>query len=300
MIPIKGYATFHPLKHCIVGRAHTSQTIKKMLGDNAPLEQVCEVMERTEEDIQKLIKLLQAMDVTCYRPTAQEDKKIKPPISPRDYFVVLGENLFVGKLVAGYKDIMKQIDRKCINWYLEADISSANMIRCGNHIHWDINPTVRNKDEKAILNWLHERNYRVSITRHGWHMDGVYSILKPGAIVASYDLPELRTIYPGWDICYLDTRDTIPNNQIVQDYMEKMHSNWIGNYRESNYDVNILSIDKENCITSKANLTLFKFLEKHKINPIVCDFRDRQFWDNGVHCITQDLYREGTLEDYFN
>jgi len=22
------------------------------------------------------------------------------------------------------------------------------------------------------------------------------------------------------------------------------------------------------------------------------------FWDGGVHCITQDLYREGKMEDY--
>jgi hypothetical protein len=27
-------------------------------------------------------------------------------------------------------------------------------------------------------------------------------------------------------------------------------------------------------------------------------FRHRHFWDGGVHCITQDLYREGTQEDY--
>ena len=44
----------------------------------------------------------------------------------------------------------------------------------------------------------------------------------------------------------------------------------------------------------------FIALEKNKINPIVCEFRDKQFWDNGIHCITQDLYREGSMEDYFS
>ena len=44
---------------------------------------------------------------------------------------------------------------------------------------------------------------------------------------------------------------------------------------------------------------MFNFLEKNKINPIVCDLRDKNFWDNGIHCVTQDLYREGKMEDYF-
>ena len=28
-------------------------------------------------------------------------------------------------------------------------------------------------------------------------------------------------------------------------------------------------------------------------------FRHRWFWDGGLHCITLDLYREGTQQDYF-
>ena len=45
---------------------------------------------------------------------------------------------------------------------------------------------------------------------------------------------------------------------------------------------------------------IVNFLEKNKINPIVSKFRDKQFWDNGIHCVTQDLYREGEMEDYFH
>ena len=299
MIPIKGYTTFDPLKHCIVGQAYPPSVIKNVLTTDAPLQQLYEIMERTKEDLQKLISILQSMGVKCYRPTLRQEKNLRPPISPRDYFVVLGEHLFVGKVVEGYKEILSSIDRKCIEWHLQTDVSSANMVRCGNHIHWDIHPTVKKKHEEKILNWLHEKNYRVSITRHGWHMDGVYSIVKPGVIVASQDLPELKTMYPRWDICYLESNTVIPGNRVVQDYMEKLYSSWVGNYRESNYDINILSINQENCITTKENLKLFKFLEKHKINPIICDFRDKQFWDNGIHCVTQDLYREGIMENYF-
>ena len=47
------------------------------------------------------------------------------------------------------------------------------------------------------------------------------------------------------------------------------------------------------------NKDVFAHFKKHKVEPIVFNFRHRFFWDGGIHCITQDLYREGTMEDYF-
>jgi hypothetical protein len=217
MIPIKGYSTFQPLKHCIVGRATSPENVAD------PLK---EVMNNTEEDLSNLVKTLESFDVVCYRPNIESTTQ-RPPISPRDYFIVLGEKLFVGKVIAGYKDILKSIDRGKIKWCLGNDISSGNMVRCGNHVHWDISQHVEHRMEKEILQWLSENKYKVSITRYGWHMDGVYSILKPGVIVASRDLPELETIYPRWDICY-------PTAEQVQ---KPIQHDWGGDYKESNYDV---------------------------------------------------------------
>ena len=119
-------------------------------------------------------------------------------------------------------------------------------------------------------------------------MDGIYSILKPGVIVASRDLPELEQIYKGWDICYL----------APQQNETPLEHPWGGNYHESNYDLNILSINEETCITTSTNSVLQNFLKKHQIDSVICPLRHRTFWDNGVHCVTQDLYREGEMETY--
>ena len=279
MIPIKGYSTFDPLKHCIVGRGQDPKNATGSLQD---------IMYSTEEDLQSLIKVLESLGVVCYRPNNNANSE-RPPISPRDYFVVLGEELLVGKMIAGYDDILKSIDRKGIKWYLSSDISSANMIRCGKHIHWDISKLLPKELETEITAYLRfNKKYNLSVTRYGWHMDGLYSILKPGVIVAVKELKELPLIYPKWDICYLDQ----------QQIDKPIEHEWGGNYNESNYDVNILSVDQENCIVANENQTLFKFLGKHKINPIVSPFRNKAFWDNGIHCITQDLYREGEMIDY--
>ena len=40
------------------------------------------------------------------------------------------------------------------------------------------------------------------------------------------------------------------------------------------------------------NKKVFDFLEKHNITPVIVPFRHRWVWDGGVHCVTQDLYRE--------
>ena len=279
MIPIKGYTTFQPLKHCIVGSVHAPENVS----DDLKI-----IMEHTAEDLDNLVSELEKFNITCYRPAPLDSTK-RPPISPRDYFTAVGDTLLVGKLINGYKDILAKIDRKNIKWLLDTDVSSGNMIRCGYHIHWDVSKDVKPEAEKAILDWLHDDGYRTTVTRHGWHMDGVYSILKPGVIVATRDLPTLEDIYPGWDICYLEQEHT--------EYSDN-HA-WGGNSAESNYDVNILSLDEENCVVTRTNGILTKFLERHKINPVICEFRHKEFWDNGVHCFTQDLYREGSRENYF-
>ena len=278
MIPIKGFATFHPLKQCIVGKAHDPSDVDESLKI---------IMEETGQDLDNLADTLRSLGVTCHRPTV-DNVDTRPPVSPRDYFVVLGENLFVGKVIAGYKDIIANVERTKIKWYLNNDISSGNMIRCGDHVHWDISTEVQKDTEHTIKNWLAENGYRVSVTRHGWHMDGIYSILKPGVIVASHDLPELEKIYPGWDICYL---------QPIKNQTPLEHP-WGGDHRESNYDLNILSIDESTCITASTNIDMIDFLKKHNIEPVVCPLRHRAFWDNGIHCMTQDLYREGEMENY--
>ena len=201
---------------------------------------------------------------------------------------MVGDTLLVGKLINGYKEILAEIDRKNIKWFLDTDVSSGNMIRCGDHIHWDVSKDVKPEAEKAILDWLHDDGYRTTVTRHGWHMDGVYSILKPGVIVATHDLPTLQDIYPDWDVCYLQ-----PGQK-----QSHVDHEWGGNSAESCYDVNILSVDEQNCVVTGTNDTLESFLGKHNINTVVCEFRHKEFWDNGVHCFTQDLYREGVKEKY--
>ena len=85
------------------------------------------------------------------------------------------------------------------------------------------------------------------------------------------------------------------DNDAFIDYVETYLKDWVGYVEETVFEVNMLSINEETILVNNYNKTVFDFLERHKINPVIVPFRHRWFWDGGVDCVTQDLYREGSL-----
>ena len=74
MIPIKGYATFDPLKHCLIGRNFSSNFFRQNIKDpriSGPLQRIA---DETEEDYQALEKILKNANIKTYRAEFDEDK----------------------------------------------------------------------------------------------------------------------------------------------------------------------------------------------------------------------------------
>ena len=61
----------------------------------------------------------------------------------------------------------------------------------------------------------------------------------------------------------------------------------------------MLVVDEHNVIYIAENEQSFKKMEQLGITPHVVDFPTRHFWDGGIHCVTSDLDRAGTMQDYF-
>ena len=78
-------------------------------------------------------------------------------------------------------------------------------------------------------------------------------------------------------------------------------NHWVGYVEESVFDVNMLVIDEKNVIcNNNCNPLVIDAFNRHGITPHVINFRHRYFWDGGLHCITSDLHREGTvIKDMF-
>lgn len=96
------YQHWDPLEVCIVGRSYNPEFYSFI--KDAKIRTVFEQIAReTEEDYQKLITLLESFNVTVLRPNVSDDytmylmedgKIAPPPMTPRDYSIMLGEEFF--------------------------------------------------------------------------------------------------------------------------------------------------------------------------------------------------------------
>ena len=190
----------------------------------------------------------------------------------------------------------------------------------GKDLWWDVHPQVPKQIiDKYAQKWADE-GFRVHISDRGYHSDGVFCVVKPGCIVSLKEIQKYEENFPGWDVLYVpdqsweklssfsDMKAKVGgkwwlkgeehNDQLIE-FVNTWLNDWVGYVEETVFDVNMLSIDQNTIICNNYNKKVFEHFKKHKVEPIVFNFRHRYFWDGGVHCITQDLYREGTQENYF-
>jgi len=329
-IPIKGYTTFDPLKHCMIGTAFKADWFQDLdiYKNDKIMDPLKRIAEETEEDYQTLDKILKDAGVQTYRAELDIDKVgslkniVRPPTTPRDHFAVVGEKFYaISNGSSGYVNVIKQIDRKSLEIvHATGVISTANICRVGKDLWWDIHPgNTQDTVDRMKEKWEGE-GFRVHISNRGYHSDGVFCVVKPGCIVSLFGIQNYEENFPGWDVLYLPDqswaavspflkmKDKVGgrwwlkgeehNNQLIE-FVETWLNDWVGYVEETVFDVNMLSIDQNTIICNNYNKEVFDHFKKHKVEPIVFNFRHRYFWDGGVHCITQDLYREGTQEDYF-
>ena len=163
----------------------------------------------------------------------------------------------------------------------------------------------------------HTRNH---IVNTGGHSDGTYCPVCPGLIISLQDVPTYKHTFPGWEVVYLPNQSWdkvkpflelkeknagkwwIPgfeHDQDVIDLVETWLGHWTGYVEETVFDVNMLIVNPKNVIVFNYNKQVFDALDRYGITPHIVPFRHRYFWDGGIHCVTSDLHREGSVQDYF-
>ena len=166
------------------------------------------------------------------------------------------------------------------------------------------------------------RKFKIVETLMDGHTDGNFHPLKPGCILSLFDVQNYQETFPGWDVCYLAEESWAKvkhwqdlkkanagkwwlageeTNTEFTDFVEKWLQDWVGYCEESVFDVNVLMLDENHCVVNNLNnKKVNAFFKKHKIEPVHVPWRHRFFWDGGIHCITLELIREGTQQDYFS
>ena len=200
-------------------------------------------------------------------------------------------------------------------------LSSASSFLLGNRIDigmetvvdktWDFKRTYDPTELFTTVNFLPMEG----------HSDGNYHPIKPGAILSLHDVQTYEEMFPGWDVCYLPDqswrkvkgfRDLKKknagkwwmageeDNDEFTHFVETWLTDWVGYVEETVFDVNVLVLDEHHvCVSNPHNEQVNTFLKKHNMEPVYVPWRHRYFWDGGLHCITLDLVREGTQQDYF-
>ena len=329
-IPIKGYATFDPLKHCWIGSGFKAEWFHDLpiYKNDKIMDPLKRIADETEEDYQTLEKILKDVNVKTYRSFLDINKvgSLKnigrPPVCPRDHFAVIGETLYaVSGGSPGYSSILHKIARENLDiTHADGCISTSGICRVGKDLWWDLhNETPSHLVDHYKNKWTQE-GFRVHISNRGYHSDASFCVVKPGCIVSLHEIQDYKKEFPGWDVLYLPDQswDKVSsflqikekvggrwwlkgeeyNDQLIE-FVNTWMKDWVGYVEETVFDVNMLSIDQNTIICNNYNKEVFEHFKKHKVEPILFNFRHRYFWDGGVHCITQDLYREGTQEDYF-
>ena len=106
-----------------------------------------------------------------------------------------------------------------------------------------------------------------------------------------------------WNIYKNDTKSYLFNDtkyidDVWNEAITTWFSDWVGYAKETLFDVNCLSLDENHVVVSHYRKEVFDYFKKHKIEPIICPVRHRFFWDGGIHCMSLDLEREGSCEQY--
>ena len=154
----------------------------------------------------------------------------------------------------------------------------------------------------------------------GGHNDGTFSPVKPGHIVTCAWHIDYSNSFPGWDVYIIEnpespgikkfkeirsnvngawwTPDAKENKEYVN-FIDTWLNEWTGEAMESQFEVNMLTINPELVFCINYNEGVFNYLESIGMTPVLIPFRHRWFWDSGLHCLTVDTVREGGMQSYF-
>ena len=203
---------------------------------------------------------------------------------------------------------------------LDNDAPGAMISRIGRDLY--VGTKSYDQDTTEYKKYLNNKfpNYRTQIVNTGGHSDGTYCPVCPGLIISLNDVPTYADTFPDWEVVYLPNQSWgkitpflqlklknggkwwIPgfehDNEVIN-VVELWLGHWTGYVEETVFDVNMLIIDPKNVIVFNYNKQVFDALDRYGITPHVVPFRHRYFWDGGIHCITSDIHREGTMQDYF-
>jgi len=294
-----------------------------------------QITEWTQQDLAKISAGLERHGVTVRRPefnsiddfVDSQDRLMRPPIAPRDNTLVLGDHLY--QLGLKYRrdpwqSVLDQYRQQGSRITVETEgpwacVSPPCLVRFGRDIFvdWIYHQHVWGMVTEPLVELA--RDFRVHISMFDGHSDCVFCPVEQNLILSTEYKDNYSQTYPDWEVYWL--KDNPVRNRIVQTenagfyqwyvpgataghrefaaHIEQFAQDWVGNYQETIFDVNLLKINHNTIFSVGEDQELFEFLHQRGYNVEVYDFRCKTFWDSGMHCLTNDIRRSGGCPDFF-
>ena len=334
---VSSHDQWSPLKEVWIGSCYPESFFNHF--DNEKQDIFCRLAEITSKDFSKLKKTLESLDVSVVEPVFtkvddfmdEQERLLKPPISPCDFAMTLGDTLYINPQYPSLVDPYQHaIDRYIKNQQKIKIIDRFNndpwsyiifpsVVRVGRDIFIDFNgsDTMSEKSARQISEIL-SKEYRVHLSSTGDHSDGVFCPIKPGYIFSTHYRSMYAQSFPGWQVFDIKNKFISPlkgpdhHLKIYQkwylpgidfghfnDLIIDAAAQWLGDPYETVFDVNMLVVDQSHVIGSGENDGSLDFFQDIGINYHLVEFASRLFWDAGIHCVTSDIHRLGNRNDYW-
>jgi len=337
MNQVKFNAPWDPLHHVWVGTSY-APAFYEPIKNTRIRDSLQKIASETEEDYNNLVCVLRNFDIQVDRPEINPAATImnyvnssgqlnygdaksftlipKPPMQPRDSFLIVGDTIIDSNSEVSWLEPMLQKlnGTRKINTGPAFDAPLITVV--GDRLIVDC------REHPWLASYIQDLvpDRTVIPVYIGGHNDAVFCPVRPGLIVSTYHHTNYTDTFPGWEIKYIENQswNAIPewrsfkhsnvdkwwvpdgdNNPEFANFVDTWLGNWLGYVKETVFDVNMLQIDDHTILVNNYNKEMFDFFKTKKIEPIITPFRHRFFWDGGIHCITADIYREGEINGYF-
>ena len=224
------------------------------------------------------------------------------------------------KRVYAWSSVREWLKKKNVPIVYDQYISSACMWRLGKDLFFNYVNIINKLNEESFLKKWRRLfpDYRVHGVDTPGHGDGAMHPVKEGLIIATRGEEYYDKFYPDWEVVTVNDREKIEpfyklkqknrgrwwikgeedNDELIS-YIDTWLDHWVTYVEESVFDVNVLPIDEQNCIVNGYNKKIFDAFDRHGVTPHIVNFRHRYFWDGGLHCITSDIHREGSMKTFW-
>lgn len=183
---------------------------------------------------------------------------------------------------------------------------AADATRCGRDIFWQASSVTNRSGMDWLKRYFGSKGIRIHTVQfesseypHPWHIDVDLIALRPGLAIYNPKDP-LRT-KEAWELFKINDWELLPAAEPTHYY--KKGSFIVGGEREfegANYiSMNTFSLGPNTICVEGHELRYMDQLTKLGFEVLPIPYDKVLAFGGELHCTTLDVYREGTLEDYF-